>query len=248
MSGLQNKVALITGGSRRLGAHTARMLHQYGMRLVVHYRNSADDAEALRAELCEKRPDSVVLIRGDLTEIAKVKNLVRQCSSELGRLDVLINNASAFFPTPLKTATEEQWQMLMDTNIKAPFFLSQAAAPYLKKVKGCIINVTDIYADRPLANHPIYNASKSALLSMTRSLALDLGPDVRVNAVAPGAIMWPDNGIDDISKQRMMSATPLKTVGNPDDIARTIKFLIADADFITGQTINVDGGRSIVSS
>ncbi|MEM7196255.1 MAG: pteridine reductase [Pseudomonadota bacterium] len=248
MSDLKDKVALITGGSRRLGAHTARMLHQQGMRVVVHYRNSADDAEALRAELCEQRPKSVTLVRGDLTEVAKVKNLVQQCVNETGRLDVLINNASAFFPTPLKTASEEQWQLLMDTNIKAPFFLCQAAAPYLQRVSGCIINVTDIYAERPLSEHPIYVSSKAALTSLTRSLALDLGPDIRVNAVAPGAIMWPDKGVDDLSKQRMISGTPLKSIGSPDDIAKTIKFLIADSGFITGQTINVDGGRSIVSS
>ena len=247
MTSLQDKVVLITGGSRRLGARMARTLHQFGMRVVIHYRNSAEDAEALRAELCEKRPDSVVLIRGDLTEIAKVKNLVRQCASELGRLDVLINNASAFFPTPLKTTTEEQWQLLMDTNLKAPYFLSQAAAPYLKKTKGCIVNITDIYAQRSFGEHPVYVASKAGLLSLTRSLALELGPDVRVNAVAPGAIMWPDNGIDDLSKQRMVSGTPLKSIGNADDIAQAVKFLIADAAFITGEVINVDGGRSVIS-
>ncbi len=248
MSSLQDKVALITGGSRRLGAGTVRTLHRYGMRLMIHYRNSTDQAEALRAELCAQRPESVMLIRGDLTETAKVKNLVQQCAKQFGRLDVLVNNAAAFLPTPLHSTTEEQWQLLMDTNLKAPFFLAQSAAPYLKKVRGCIINITDIYADRPLASHPVYCASKAALLSLTKSLAIDLGPEIRVNAIAPGPILWPDHGIDELSQQRIVSSTPLKTIGNPDDIAKAIKFLLADADFITGQVITVDGGRSIVTA
>ena len=246
MSSLQDKVALITGGSRRIGASTARKLHSEGMRLVIHYRNGADHAESLRAELCEKRPDSVILIRGDLTEIAKVKNLVRQCASELGQLDVLINNASVFYPTPVKSATEDQWQTIMDTNLKAPFFLAQAAAPYLKKSNGCIVNICDIYVHRPLSEHPIYVASKAGLLSLTKSLAQDLGPEIRVNAIAPGAILWPEQGMDEVSKQRMISRTPLKQVGSPDDIANTICFLVRDAGFITGQIINVDGGRTVV--
>lgn len=246
MNSLEDKVALITGGSRRIGATTARMLHAAGMRLVIHYRNSADSAEDLRAELCEQRPDSVVLIRGDLEEIAKVKNLVREAVTAMGGMDVLINNASRFFPTPIGSATEDQWDALLNTNLKAPFFLSQTAAPYLAKVGGCIINITDIYAERPLDDHPIYNATKAGLLSMTRSLARDLGPDVRVNAVAPGAILWPEAGMDELSKQRLISRTPLRQAGNPEDIARTILFLIADAPYITGQVINVDGGRTVV--
>jgi len=246
MTSLQDKVALITGGSRRIGAVTARHLHQQGMRLVIHYRNSADEAEHLRAELCEQRADSVLLIRGDLMEIAKVKNLVRQCAAEMGQLDVLINNASLFYPTPIKSATEEQWQELIDTNLKAPFFLCQAAAPYLRKSEGCIVNIGDIYADRPAADHPVYNASKAGLISLTRSLARDLGPEIRVNAVAPGAIMWPEQGVDELSQQRLISRTPLKRTGEPEDIARTVCFLIRDAGFITGQVINVDGGRSAV--
>jgi len=246
MTSLQDKVALITGGSRRIGAATARQLHQAGMKLVIHYRESADDAEALRAELCQHRPDSVVLVRGDLTEIAKIKNLIRQCTTELGQLDALINNASAFYPTPVRTATEEQWQDVMSTNLKAPFFLSQAAAPYLTATRGVIINITDIYADRPHAEHPVYNASKAGLLSLTKSLARDLGPLIRVNAVAPGAIMWPDRRIDELSKQRMVSKTPLKRIGGPEDIALAILYLVRDADFVTGQVINVDGGRSIM--
>jgi len=246
MTSLHDKVALITGGSRRIGASTARMLHQYGMNLVIHYRRSADEAEALRAELCQKRPDSVLLIRGDLTELAKIKNLVRQCVAKLGRLDALINNASAFYPTPVRSANEDQWQAVMDTNLKAPFFLSQAATPYLKETQGTIVNITDMYADRPLLEHSIYCASKAGLWSLTKSLAYELGPDIRVNAVAPGAIMWPENDTDELSHQRLVSRTPLKSVGDADDIARAVMFLLTDAKFITGQVINVDGGRTIV--
>ena len=247
MANLQDKVALITGGSRRIGASTARRLHQCGMKLVIHYRRSADQAEELRAELCAQRPDSVMLIRGDLTEIAKVKNLVRQCVNKLGRLDALINNASVFFPTPIRTAVEDQWQLIMETNLKAPFFLSQAAAPYLKKTHGAIVNITDIYAHRPLAEHAIYCASKAGLWSLTQSLAHELSPEIRVNAIAPGAIMWPENDTDELSHQRLVSRTPLRRVGDADDIARAVKFLLTDADFITGQMINVDGGRTVVA-
>jgi len=246
MSALENKVALITGGSRRIGATTARMLHGRGMRIVIHYRSSATEAESLRAELCEKRADSVLLIRGDLAEVAKVKNLIREVAHEMGQLDALVNNASVFFPTPIKSATEDHWQDIMDINLKAPFFLCQAAAPYLKKSQGSIVNITDIYAERPLSDHPIYNAAKAGLLSLTRSLSRDLGPEIRVNAVAPGAIMWPESDMDELSKQRMISRTPLKTVGNPEEIAKAVRFLIEEAHFVTGQVINVDGGRTVV--
>ncbi|MBX2869676.1 MAG: pteridine reductase [Acidiferrobacterales bacterium] len=246
MTSLQDKVALITGGSRRVGATTARHLHSQGMRLVIHYRNSADDAEQLRAELCEERPDSVMLVRGDLGEIAKVKNLIQQCTSEMGRLDALVNNASAFYPTPVGEATEDQWQHIMDTNLKAPFFLAQAAAPFLRKNAGSIVNITDIYADRPIEDHPIYNASKAGLVSLTKSLARDLGPQIRVNAVAPGAIMWPEQGVDELAKQRMISRTPLKQMGEPMDIARAVCYLIRDAGFVTGQILNIDGGRTVM--
>ena len=246
MNGLQDKVALITGGSRRIGASTARRLHQCGMNLVIHYQRSADDAERLRAELCEQRADSVMLIRGDLTEVAKIKNLARECTVKFGRLDALINNASTFFPTPLDSADEAQWRMIFDTNLKAPFFLSQAAAPHLKKTRGAIINITDIYADRPLFEHAAYCAAKAGLWSLTKSLAQELAPQVRVNAVAPGAILWPENNADELAQQRMVSRTPLKRAGDAEDIANTVKFLLADAGFVTGQMICVDGGRTIV--
>ena len=186
MTLLHDKVALITGGARRIGAATARALHAQGMRLIVHYRSSPWDAEALCDELCQIRADSVTLVRCDLNDIAKLKQLVREAIVAMGRLDVLINNAARFFPTPLHSTTEDQWDALIHINLKAPFFLAQTTAPYLAKQGGSIINITDIYADRPLEDHSIYNTTKSGLTALTRSLARDLGPDIRVNAVAPG--------------------------------------------------------------
>ena len=243
---LKDKVILITGASKRIGVNTARYLHQHGANLIVHYHRGVLDAEHLKKELHSVRNESVRLIQGDLTHINKMKNLIRHAAVEMGRLDALVNNASVFFPTPIASATEDQWHSIFDVNLKAPFFLAQAAAPYLKKTLGSIINITDIYADRPLAHHPIYSASKAGLISLTRSLAGDLGPEVRVNAISPGAIIWPEDGTDEVSQQRIISRTPLKRVGTPEDIARTVLFLLVDAPYITGQTLNVDGGRSIV--
>ncbi len=239
------KVVLVTGGSRRIGRCTAQFLHQRGMRVIIHYNASASDAQHLQSELCEIRPDSATLLQGDLQDIAGVKILIRQCVHELGRLDGLVNNASKFFPTPIASANETHWDDLINTNLKAPYFLAQAAAPYLKKHNGAIVNITDIYADRPLQNHAIYSASKAGLVSLTKSLARELGPEIRVNAVAPGAILWPENDNDEISHQRMISRTPLKRAGEPMDIAKTIYFLLSSSDYITGQVINVDGGRTV---
>ncbi len=248
MTNLEDKVALITGGARRIGAATARALHAHGMRLVIHYRSSPWNAEVLCKELCAVRPDSVHLIRCDLNDIPKLRLLVRESVATLGRLDVLVNNAAQFFPTPLHSASEDQWDMLMNINLKAPFFLAQAVAPYLAREGGCIINITDIYADRPLEDHPIYNITKSGLVALTHSLARDLGPEVRVNAIAPGAILWPENDApDELSKHRLISRTPLRKAGEVADITRTILFLIDGAPYITGQVIRVDGGRSVVS-
>ena len=246
MKKLEDNVALITGGSRRIGACTARYLHSKGMRIILHYHRSSVDAENLQTELCEIRPNSVVLIPGDLKRISEMKYLVRESVHKLGRLDALVNNASAFYPTPLATATEDQWQAIMETNLMAPYFISQAAAPYLAKNKGVIIHMTDIYAGRPLPGHSIYAASKAGLVSLTKSLAQELGPDIRVNAVAPGAILWPEHATDELSQQRMISRTPLKRAGEPEDIAKTIYFLIAGSQYISGQVIRVDGGRTTV--
>jgi pteridine reductase len=245
---LEGKVALITGGAHRLGAAIARGFHAHGMRLVVHYLSSETAAHALQQELHAARPDSVMLVRGDLNHSEKLlKNLVFETVESFGRLDVLVNNAARFYPTPVGEASEEQWNDIVGTNLKAPFFLAQAAAPHLRKTGGCILNIADIYGDRPLGKHPVYSITKAGLIMLTKSLARELGPEVRVNAIAPGAILWPETGLDDMSKQRVISRTPLKRAGDPEDIARTALFLVRDAGFITGQVLGVDGGRGVVA-
>lgn len=243
---LAGKVALVTGGVRRIGAAACRALHAQGMNLVVHYRSSEKDAHALQAELHAIRPESVMLVRGDLTNTAKLDNLVYETVDSFDRLDVLINNASSFYPTPVGETTEKQWDDLIGSNLKAPFFLSQAAAPHLKKTHGCIVNMVDIHAERPLRSYPVYCVAKAGLALLTKSLARELAPEVRVNGIAPGTILWPEIDLDELTKQRIISRVPLKRSGDPDDIARTILFLVRDAGYITGQVIAVDGGRSVV--
>ncbi|NKB62502.1 MAG: pteridine reductase [Gammaproteobacteria bacterium] len=246
MGVLKNKVILITGAAKRIGACTARLLHAQGANLILHYGNSEEAALKLQEELCNQRASSVRLIKGDLAHINKIKISIRHTLGELGRLDALINNASSFFPTPIASTTEDQWQKIFDANLKAPFFLAQTTAPYLKKSNGSIINIVDIYAQRPLQDHPVYSASKAGLASLTQSLAAELGPEIRVNGVSPGAILWPESNADEVAQQRMISRTPLKRVGDPGDIANTILFLLTQAPFITGQIINVDGGRTVI--
>jgi len=241
-----NPVVLITGAAHRIGATTAKLLHQNGMNIVLHYRGSRESAQALQKELNDQRENSVILIQADLHITSGLFTLIEESVKAWGRLDVLINNASSFFPTQIGKATEEQWDDLVGSNLKAPFFLSQAAAPHLKKAKGCIINIADIHADRPLKTFPIYSMAKAGLVMMTKSLACELGPDIRVNAVAPGAILWPEN-LDEVAKQRIVSRTFLKRQGEPNDISKTILYLIKDADYVTGQIIAVDGGRSLNS-
>ncbi|VAX08365.1 FolM Alternative dihydrofolate reductase 1 [hydrothermal vent metagenome] len=243
---LSNKVALITGAAHRIGATTARLLHAEGMNLVLHYRSSRDAAQALQKQMLAERPDSVILVQTDLHKIDNLPALVKEAIDGWGRLDALINNASSFYPTPINKASEKDWDELMGTNLKAPFFLSKAAAAQLKRNHGCIVNMVDIHADRPLKAHPIYSMAKAGLVMMTRALASELGPEVRVNGVAPGAIMWPEN-IDDLTKQRIVSRTFLKRKGEPDDIARAILYLIKDAQYTSGQILTVDGGRSLNS-
>jgi pteridine reductase len=244
---LDGKVALITGGAHRIGAAIARELHAQGMRLVIHYHTSEAAAHALQAELLAARPDSVMLVRGDLHNGDKLcRNLVFETVESFDRLDVVVNNASRFYPTPIGEAVESQWDDILGTNLKAPFFLSQSAAPHLRKTGGCIVNIADIYGERPLLNHPIYSVAKAGLVMLTKSLARELGPEVRVNAIAPGAILWPEAGIDEMSKQRIVSRTPLKRAGDTGDIARTVLFLVRDAGYITGQMLAVDGGRWVV--
>ncbi len=240
----ENKVALITGGSQRIGAATARTLHAAGMNIVLHYLSSRGAAQKLQEELHAQRENSVVLVQADLLSEKALSALVKEAHNAWGRLDVLINNASTFYRTPVAGASPTQWDDLFGTNAKAPFFLSQAAAPLLKKSEGCIINMIDIHADRPLKEHTLYCMAKASLAMMTKSLARELGPEVRVNGVAPGAIMWPKN-IDEVTKQRIVSKTFLKRKGEAEDIAKTILFLVQDATYITGQIIPVDGGRSL---
>ena len=241
-----NKVALITGGSRRIGAQIATSLHEKGFRIALHYRNSRKQAQSLQEKLNAIRADSVILIQADLHVTKGLNTLVNSTIESLGQLDVVINNASSFYPTPMGKATEQDWDDLMGSNLKAPFFLAQAAAPALKKANGCIINIVDIHSERPLKEHPIYCMAKAGLAMMTKSLAKELGPEIRVNGVSPGAILWPENEMDQLTQQRIISRSFLKRQGSPTDIAQAVIFLATQA-YITGQIIAVDGGRSLNS-
>ncbi|MBT3196343.1 MAG: pteridine reductase [Gammaproteobacteria bacterium] len=242
---MDGKVALITGAAQRIGAATAQLLHHSGMKLVIHYRNSDLAARRLQQLLESNRSHSVTLLQGDLHQTQTLKGLVEEAAAVWGRLDALINNASTFYPTPFGTITENQWDELLGINLKAPLFLAQAAAPYLTQQQGNIINMIDIHADRPLKEHPVYSTSKAGLAMLTKSLARELGPEIRVNGVAPGAILWPENEINATTKAEIIARTALKRSGAPSDIAHTIRFLIRDAHYITGQILNVDGGRTL---
>ena len=249
MQKLAGKVALVTGAARRIGATTSRALHQQGAKVVVHYRNSADDAKKLCEELNAIRADSCFIEQAELADVSKLQEMIDTVINKAGRLDILINNASSFFPTKVGEISEADWDNLIVSNLKAPLFLSQAAAPQLIKNQGCIINMIDIHADRPLTDHPVYCAAKAGLLMLTKSLAKELGPEVRVNGVSPGAILWPESEIDNknteiaVEHQNLLDKTSLKRQGSPDDIASTILFLVCDAPYITGHNIPVDGGR-----
>lgn len=243
---LDGRVALITGAAHRIGAAIARQLHGIGMNLVLHYRHSRESAEALRAELEAKRAETVHLIQGDLLDSDTLPSLVEAAHGRWGQLDALVNNASSFYPTPVGQVTVEQWEDLLGTNLRAPFFLSQAAAHYLRGEGGVIVNIVDIHADRPLKEHPAYSIAKAGLVMLTKTMARELGPTIRVNAVAPGAILWPERGMSDEQRQKIISSTVLQRQGTPEDIARAVLFLIRDADYMSGQVVTVDGGRSIV--
>lgn len=243
---MHGKVVLITGGAKRVGAGICRKLHAAGASLMLHYRASAGEARLLQAELNHTRPKSVALIQADLLDVAKLPSLVEQTIATFGRLDALVNNASSFFPTPIGDITPAIWDDLIGTNLRAPTFLAQAAATALRRSQGAIVNITDIHAERPLKSYVVYTVAKAGLTGLTRSLARELAPEVRVNAVAPGPILWPDDAqFDELSRQRIVSHTPLKREGTPDDIARAVHFLLVDASYITGMTIAVDGGRHI---
>ncbi len=246
-SSLQDKVVLITGGAKRVGASICRLLHASGANLMIHYRSSAGEARALQSELNLKRSNSAAIIQGDLLNLAVLPSLVQETISHFGRLDVLINNASSYYATEIGEIGDDQWEDLIGSNLKAPLFLSQAAAPELRKQHGCIVNITDMHVERPKKGYVVYSVAKAGLVTLTKSLAHELGPDVRVNAVAPGPVMWPEDNpqFDEVYRQRVISQTLLKRIGEGNDVAKAVRFLIEDAPFVTGQVIAVDGGRSL---
>ena len=242
---LAGKTVLITGAARRIGAAIVRALHHENMDIILHYRSSGTEAERLAEELNQQRENSALTLQADLLQTQSLNKLIARAHDHWGRLDAIVNNASSFYPTPVGTITEVQWDDLMGSNLKAPLFLSQAAAPYLRQHHGSIVNIIDIHAFRPMKNHPVYCAAKAGLAMLTQSLAKELGPEIRINGVAPGAIMWPDRELDEDTKREILDRTALKRQGQAEDIAATVLFLIRDAHYITGQVIPVDGGRSL---
>lgn len=245
MAAANQPVALITGAAHRIGAAIVRRLHAEGLDIALHYHRSEGAAEALKNELEAVRPESVRLIRADLNQQEQLAGIIRQIDQWRERLDVLVNNASSFYPTPLPQLTPRQWDDLMGTNLQAPFFLALAAAPLLRASRGSIVNLVDIHAERPLKDHPVYSMAKAGNAMMVKSLARELGPEIRVNGVAPGAILWPEQAMSDQAKVEILARTPLERTGSPEDIAATVRFLALDAPYITGQIIAVDGGRSV---
>lgn len=242
---LGGKTVLVTGAARRIGAVLCRTLHSAGANIVVHYRSSAREAEQLANELNLARAESASLVQADLLDTTRLGALVESAVSAFGRLDVLINNASTFYPTPIGTITPQQWDDLLGTNLKSPLFLSQAAAPALRTARGLILNLVDIHGLRPLRDYTAYSVAKAGLIMLTKSLARELAPDVRVNAIAPGAVIWAEDGMDEPLQKKIIERTPLKRPGSPEDIARAALFFCADAPYVTGQILAVDGGRSV---
>ena len=244
---LTGKVVLITGAAHRIGAIIARTLHAEGANIVLHYRASKQAAAALQEELNNTRTDSVRLVQADLHDSQALSGVINETVAQWGNLDVLINNASTFYPTVVGDVTEAQWDDLLGTNLKAPFFLTQAAAPHLNRSHGCVINIVDIHAERPLKAFPVYSIAKAGLVMLTKAMACELGPNIRVNGVAPGAILWPESGLKEADMQRIVARTFLKRKGDPMDIARAVLFLITEAGYMSGQVLTVDGGRSLNS-
>ena len=236
------KTALITGGAQRIGAQITKTLHAHGYNIVIHYRNSSQEAQTLADELNQLRANSATLIQAELSDLQALKTL----ANTIKQLDVLVNNASVFYPTLMQNVNENDWNTIINTNLMAPFFLSQSLSAALSKNKGCIINIVDIHAQRPLKNHAIYNISKAGLAMMTQTLAKELAPEIRVCGVAPGSILWPENQakLNDEQKDKMLNKIPLSKQGSPEDIANTVLFL-ANSPYITGQIISVDGGRTL---
>lgn len=239
-----NKVVLITGAAQRIGAATVKTLHAAGMNIVLHYRSSRSAAQSLQSELNQQRENSIILVQADLMNVHNLPALVQEAAEAWGRLDALVNNASTFYATPFKSASEKHWEDLLGTNLKVPFFLSQAASNYLQTNHGAIVNIVDIHAERPLKRFPVYSIAKAGLAMLTKALAVELGPEIRVNGVAPGAILWPKD-IDEVTKQRIVSKTLLKRKGEAEDIANAIRYLLLEAKYTTGQILSVDGGRSL---
>ncbi len=243
---LQGKAVLITGAARRVGATIARTLQAAGANVMIHYRNSEAEARALASELNSLRGGSVALVDGDLLAIRKLGKLVDATLKTFGQLDVLINNASTFYPTPVGEITEDLWEDLLGTNLKVPLFLAQAAAPALRATRGLVLNIADIHGMRPLRRYTTYSVAKAGLIMLTKSLARELGPQqVRVNAICPGPVMWPEDRTDRALQKKIIERTQLKRPGAPEDVARATLFLCADAPYVTGQILAVDGGRSV---
>jgi pteridine reductase len=241
---LAGKVVLITGGARRVGAAISERLHAAGASVALHYRKSADEAIALRGRLEDRRAGSAIALQADLIDVAALPRLVESTLARFGRLDVLINNASTFYPTPLGEITPEAWDDLFGTNLRAPLFLSQAAAPALRESRGLVLNIADIHGQRPLRHHPVYSSAKAGLIMLTQSLAREMAPHVRVNAIAPGPVLFPEHGVTEEMKESIVERTLLKRIGSPEDIARAALFFTAEAPYVTGQILAVDGGRS----
>jgi pteridine reductase len=245
--GMQGKVVLVTGGAKRVGAAICRRLHAAGAQIAIHYRGSRQEALALRDELNALRPESAAIFQADLLKLEALPKMFQEVIRTFRQLDALVNNASSFYATPLADIDEQQWQDLLGTNLKAPLFLAKAAAAELRRHRGCIVNIADIHAERPMHGHLLYSTAKAGLVALTKALAQEMAPHVRVNAVAPGVIVWPETEawMDEEERRKIVAHTLLKREGEPDDIARTVAFLIQDAPYITGQIISVDGGRSV---
>lgn len=242
---MEGKTILVTGAGRRLGSAIAREMHAAGARVMLHYRQAAAEARALAAELNANRPASAACVQADLLALDTLPEVIAATIAQFGGLDALVNNASSFFPTRIGRIDLAAWDDLIGTNLRAPLFLTQAAAPHLLAAAGAVVNITDVHAERPLAGYPLYCTAKAGLLGLTRALAVELGPRVRVNAVAPGPILWPETGLfDRVTRDEIVAHTLLQRAGCPEDIARAVRYLLVDAAYVTGQVINVDGGRT----
>ena len=242
---IDGQVALVTGAARRIGAAIAASMHAAGARVAIHYRASKEDADTLCSRLNSLRKDSAITFQADLISEDGPGRLIESVIDWSGRLDILVNNASSFYPTPLGKIDNAQWTDLVGSNMRAPLFLAQAAAPHLRAAGGNIVNIVDIHARRPLRDYHVYGAAKAGLAMLTRSLAKDLAPEVRVNGIAPGAIAWPEDGMTESVKMNIIEQIPLGRTGEPADVANAVLFLVRDATYVTGQVIPIDGGRSI---